>query len=275
MFAQFIADTERRAQSANPDSTTDYTAPDGLRYCGVCRHPKQARIRKPECMGGGEMVVTVTCECINRRNLAESEEKRRMECNSVRQRVFHGGIGAEQTFARDDGKNPDLTKLCRRYAEKFTLDSDWLLLYGVCDAGKSYMAAAVANELIDRGVSVIFTSIAEIQNRLWNTNDKAAVYDRLCACGLLVIDDMFAERDSDYMNEIRFEVIDGRYRSGRPAVITTNLTMSELQNPLTTARGRIISRLYERSIPVCCEGRARRKRQMNESAMERVRRLME
>ena len=48
---------------------------------------------------------------------------------------------------------------------------------------------------------------------------------------LLIIDDLGVERSTEYAMEQMFFVIDSRYRSRRPMIITTNLKLAELKNP--------------------------------------------
>lgn len=83
-------------------------------------------------------------------------------------------------------------------------------------------------------------------------NDLAASYkdrneyiSRLCSFPLLILDDFGMERGTEYGLEQVYNVIDSRYRSGKPLIVTTNLTLEELQNPEDTAHARIYDRLTE------------------------------
>ena len=62
---------------------------------------------------------------------------------------------------------------------------------------------------------------------------------------LLIIDDLGVERSTEYAMEQMFFVIDSRYRSRRPMIITTNLKLSELKNPPDLAHARIYDRILE------------------------------
>ena len=66
----------------------------------------------------------------------------------------------------------------------------------------------------------------------------------------LIIDNLGIERNSDFALEQVFNVIDSRYRSKKPLIITTNLTLSELNNAADIAHKRIYDRILERCIPV-------------------------
>ena len=55
--------------------------------------------------------------------------------------------------------------------------------------------------------------------------------------------------------EQMFFVIDSRYRSRRPMIITTNLKLSELKNPPDLAHARIYDRILERCAPILFDGK--------------------
>jgi DNA replication protein DnaC len=71
-----------------------------------------------------------------------------------------------------------------------------------------------------------------------------------------------------------YNVVDSRYRSGRPLIVTTNLTLDSLQNPEDTAHARIYDRLLEMCVPVRFTGGNFRKITAQEK-MERVKKMME
>lgn len=59
--------------------------------------------------------------------------------------------------------------------------------------------------------------------------------------------------------KIKFLIIDSRYRSRKPLIVTTNLTLTELKNPQDTAHARIYDRLLELCTPIACTGPSMRK----------------
>ena len=79
------------------------------------------------------------------------------------------------------------------------------------------------------------TEIAERQKRI----------DRLQHYSLLVIDDLGVERDTSYSVEQVYNVVDTRARSGKPVIITTNLSLKDLENPPSLAYKRIYDRVLE------------------------------
>lgn len=60
---------------------------------------------------------------------------------------------------------------------------------------------------------------------------------------MLIIDDLGVERSSEYALEQVYNVVDSRYLSRLPFIVTTNLTLNELKKPLDLARARIYDRI--------------------------------
>lgn len=78
------------------------------------------------------------------------------------------------------------------------------------------------------------TNFPTILNRLTGmfSEDRADFIASFNEYDLLIIDDLGVERSTEYAMEQMFFVIDSRYRSRRPMIITTNLKLSELKNRL-------------------------------------------
>lgn len=235
------------------DTNNDYTQ-DGILYCGNCHTPKQVRIMSA--------VLPCACKCVyekyeaERRAVQEREHAVQVERN--RKETFNIVAFARCTFANDDKANPELSKLCRNYASRFKPDSKGLILYGGTGVGKTFMAACIANHVLETGNTVKFTTVSEFESKLWETQGKAGLYDAYAKCGLLVIDDIGAERDNKYMTEILFNLVDRRLRAGKPMVVTTNLEPESIFRPAGLAYERIMSRILECCVPYRCNGGDRR-----------------
>ena len=104
------------------------------------------------------------------------------------------------------------------------------------------------------------TNFARLTNQIQGKfDDKQEYIDSLNRYTLLIIDDLGAERSSEFMQEMIFNIIDSRYRSGLPFIITTNLTADEIKKPQDVGRSRIYDRILERCHPVKVEGVSRRR----------------
>ena len=247
--------------ASNPILEGDYVK-DGLWYCGKCNTPKQCAVnflgvvKFPFCL----------CKCEKeKRDLAEQEVKRLEELRRIsetRKLGFPDDEMATWTFDKDDGANPEIMKIARNYVANFgkmQQRNKGLLLFGTVGTGKTFAACCIANALIDKGYSALVTNFARLANTLQGLREDRQDYiDKLNAVNLLVIDDLAAERQTEYMQETVFNIIDSRYRSGRPLIITTNLTADELKNPADISRKRIYSRLFEVCIPFEVKGMDRR-----------------
>ena len=236
---------------------------DGILYCGNCNTRKQVTIPM------GTTVVSVMCLCkckTAERDTQEEEERQRQEVERI-SRLRSQGIQDKAvqswTFANDDGRSPVMTakatKYCARWREMYK-ENIGLLCWGGVGTGKTYFAACIANTLLDDGVPVLMTNFPKIINALsgFHTEDKNAYIDSFDNYWLLIIDDLGAERQSEFAQEIVFSVIDARYKSGKPTIITTNMTLDDMKNPKTMMCERIYDRIREMCMPVKFEGESRR-----------------
>ena len=101
------------------------------------------------------------------------------------------------------------------------------------------------------------TNFPTILNRLSGTfgEERAAFLDSLGDYDLLIIDDLGVERNTEYAMEQMFSIIDSRYRSGKPLIVTTNLKLDELKRPPDLAHARIYDRILERCAPILFAGK--------------------
>ena len=93
---------------------------------------------------------------------------------------------------------------------------------------------------------------------------KQEYIDSLNRFQLVVIDDLSAERDTEFMNEQIFQIVDARYRARLPMIITTNLSIDEIKTANTINKQRVYDRVLERCHPIKVEGRSKRKAKIRE-----------
>ena len=236
----------------------DYTGEDGLLYCGKCRTPKQFRMDVPPLEG---RLLPHPCRCEQERldqEAAEQEARRyRQTVADLKRRGFTDPAMREWTFANDNDKCPQM-KHARFYVEHWdTMQEENIgyLLWGGVGTGKSYFAGCIANALMEQEVAVRMTNFALILNDLTASFEGRNEYiSRLCRAPLLILDDFGMERGTEYGLEQVYNVIDSRYRSRRPLIVTTNLSLQDLQHPQDTAHARIYDRLMEMCAPIRFSG---------------------
>jgi DNA replication protein DnaC len=226
-------------------------------YCPHCKElvPKleleilgQRKVVQPKCP------CEVKAEEEKLQRLVDAGEKREVEkrfaLSSLGDRfkdsTFHNfemRLGSEKSF-----------QMAYQYAQEFNeWGSDSLLIWGDYGNGKSHLAAAIANELNERGKIVIFQSVPELLERIrstFNKNSRESENEILTAlqmCHLLILDDIGAEKVTDWVQEALFRIIDKRYRKKKPILYTSNLKPSMLSDKLG---GRIYDRITETSLTI-------------------------
>ena len=265
--------------TATTAEAEDYTGEDGLLYCGKCHTPKEAYFAEGKtCFGRDRHPAECDCQKAQRleREAAEQRRKHLDTVEDLKRRGFTNPTMQEWTFANDNGKCPQMD-YAREYVECWELmkaENHGLILWGSVGTGKSYFAGCIANALMEREISVCMTNFALILNDLAaNYKDRNEYISRLCSFPLLILDDFGMERGTEYGLEQVYNVVDSRYRSGKPLIVTTNLTLEELQNPEDTAHARIYDRLTEMCCPVCITGENFRKAKA-QAKMERLKTLL-
>ena len=205
------------------------------------------------------------------REAMEREKANRIQ--QKRKRVFGSAQGLmDCTFDRDNGAVPQLA-WARQYVEhwpEMRRENMGLLFWGPAGTGKTFAAACIANALVDLEVGVRMITLGEALLNLFGMSgeDRIQYLDVLTTCGLLILDDFGVERRTPYAREQMYEIINRRYLSGRPMVVTTNLTLKELKNA-DRDDSRIHDRVLERCVPVCFDGTSLRQ----EKTAERVKRM--
>ena len=250
-----------------PRAENEYMGEDGLLHCSACHRNTQTVVE----VFGIRKTVRCICDCRKKELDARMEQERQEEQARQRRICFEETNMAGWTFGNDDRRNETLSNAMQNYVKHFTdfkKDGMGLLLYGPVGTGKTYYAAAIANALIDKGYKVKMTKFTTLANQLWNAENKQAFMNSLNRYSLLVIDDLGAERQSDYMKEQVFNVIDNRYMAGLPFVVTTNLTADEIKKPHEVGYQRIYDRVLERCHPIAVNGTSRRKQSVKESYHE-------
>ena len=142
-------------------------------------------------------------------------------------------------------------------------------MFGTVGTGKTFAAACIVNALIDKQYPCLMTNLPRVLNQLRGMRDGKQEYlDNLNRVTLLVIDDYTTEAATDYAKEVIHDLIDARYRSRLPLIVTTNYTGEQLKNCGDIFAGRLNSRLFEMCIPVEVNGEDRRKHILRDSYEE-------
>jgi DNA replication protein DnaC len=148
--------------------------------------------------------------------------------------------------------NPHVVREVRQYVRSVgdQLDAGRGLWFtGDVGTGKTTLAYLISTAAMEAGRTVAIYSLPRLLARIRRTYDSdpgeesyLAFFERLTAVDLLHIDDLGAEKRSDWVLEQLYALIDERYVSKRAVVVTTNLDQHELEEQIGP---RTVSRLVE------------------------------
>lgn len=263
---EIVEETLKKLATPAENAEEDYIGEDGLLYCGKCHMPKEAYFSQELAQRFGMKTHPKECDCQRKvREQAEvlREQSRHTEAvRSLKEQCFSERAMQEWNFQRDheDSKNTETARFYVKHWEKMKRDNIGLLFWGAVGTGKSFLAGCIANALLEQEIPVRMTNFEEVLNDLSsNFSEKNEYIKSLCRFPLLILDDFGMERGTEYGLEQIYAVIDGRYRSGKPLIVTTNLTLNELNNPRDTAHARIYDRLKEMCVPLNFSEESRRR----------------
>ncbi len=153
-------------------------------------------------------------------------------------------------------------EVCREWEDMRQRNIGYMVM-GPVGTGKSFFAGCVANALMEQGISVMMTNFSRILNEL--TKYHADKNEIIAGLGtpypLLIIDDLGIERNSEFALEMIYNVVDRRYCTRKPLIVTTNLSYQDMtRKDLDIEHQRIYSRLMEMCFPVIYQEKIRGRR---------------
>lgn len=135
---------------------------------------------------------------------------------------------------------------CIKYARSFSKKSPSLFFVGDTGLGKTHLSLAIAKTVLEKGYAVIYGSAQDLFRSMEKEHFGREKPDKdtlqaLLDCDLLVMDDLGAEFDSNYYTTCLYNIVNARLSAGRPTIISSNLTISQVQEKYSE---RIVSRLF-------------------------------
>ncbi len=130
-------------------------------------------------------------------------------------------------------------------------EGNGIWLHGGAGTGKTSLAMLISRTALEAGHSVAIYSMPRLLARIRRTYDAdsgeegyLAFFDRLSSVDLLHIDDLGAEKRTDWVLEQLYAIVDRRYEERRSIVVTTNMETDEL-------KGQIGERTVSRLLQMC------------------------
>ncbi len=129
----------------------------------------------------------------------------------------------------------------------------WLVFMGETGCGKTHLAAAIVNFRYEIGKPALFVVVPDFLDHLrsaFSPESKVSydqVFESVKTAPLLVLDDFGEQSTNPWVKEKLFQLINYRYNSRLPTVITTRLSLDEI---MAEVDGSISSRLVDRKVSV-------------------------
>lgn len=283
IFSEIFAGIMENAENGRSVKET-HRREDGLLYCDVCGEPLETEMPEEiKALFPGKKTRPRMCRCDREKADAEERiEKEQLAKNridAIRKDGLYSSLYESCTFDHDDRRDERASRIARNYVSHFREYSEGnagMMFWGGVGTGKSYLAACIANALIDRNYTVIMAPLQDIVADMtanYNAN-RDSILDRVETCDLLILDDLGVERGTDYMYEHVYDLINTRYLAKKPMIVTTNLSPQQLESDPDIRKVRIYDRIKENCQPIKVAGESRRKG-IAKGKAELFRRLLE
>ncbi len=222
--------------SAGADAPKSDTTPDAER-CPVCDGLGWVSRELP--LDHPDFGKLTPCVC--RAEELKSERFRRLQRYGQLEPFAHITfesleVEAAQTTANERrGPHADALAGARKYAAE---PDGWLVLHGPSGSGKTHIAAAVANDVIHRGVPALLISVPDFLDYLRGAYAPNAetpfdsLFEQVKDAPLLILDDLGVQSATPWAQEKLFQVLNQRFIERRPTVITLGRPLAEMDPQL-------------------------------------------
>ena len=225
----------------------------------------------PLCEDRGYLADGTLCKCYQQERIQNIIEQSGMSA-AMQQYRF------ENFYLDGFDKPEDIQKKvewCKQFARQIVNGTcnDSLFLRGDVGRGKTHLSSAIANAVLAGGKTVIYKRAADLFDMIRrykyeeSTQRWHEVLDQLISCDLLVIDDLGAERTTDFVTEQLVLLLEERNYRNKPWIINSNLKLSQIQDSYNT---RVSDRIMDRATAILLE---RPNSYRKEQAEQRMREL--
>ena len=187
----------------------------------------------PDCHDTG-YVGSEKCHCLRRRETAVLYDQSNLEMLAAD--ADFSSLSESYYTGEDLEHFRQARRTCERFVDEFDRVFRNLYLYGTVGTGKTMLSVCAARALIEKGKSVLYFSAASLFDRLadctFGSGTRDALRDftgDLYNCDLLIIDDLGTEFTNAFVASQLFSCISERELNRHPTIISTNLSLKEMQ----------------------------------------------
>ena len=222
---------------ANSDATSGIEdQPSILSDCPACRGAGFVYPLLPSGKPDYSRVVPCKCLCKTSNKNRQIVLEKYSNIGSLKRLTFDNLIPQGRSGC---GSSQQKFETAYNSAKEFAANPrGWLVLIGPSGCGKTHMAAAIANERINKGFPVFFITAADLLDHLRSAfnPDSEVTYDRLFEqvrnAPLLILDDLGAHNDKPWAKEKLDQLLNHRFNNELPTVITTTPPIEHLGDRL-------------------------------------------
>ena len=210
-----------------------------LRKHGLPEDYLEVKYSCPQCEDTG-VVGTRLCSCHIQllKDLAYEEAGKKSPLKICTFEEFRLSYYSDKKASSHDvsprEKMAEILSFCKEYAEDFDRNSPSILMEGRTGLGKTHLSLAIVGKVIEKGYSVLYNSaqnfFRELQNERFGKSGSSAFENMMLECDLLVIDDLGAEFSTTFTVSALYNIVNTRINTGLPTIISTNLTLTEIEN---------------------------------------------
>jgi DNA replication protein DnaC len=115
---------------------------------------------------------------------------------------------------------------------------------GKTGLGKTHLSLAIAARIIEKGFGVVYGSaqnlLRSVEMERFSKDSGTDALNSLLECDLLIVDDLGAEFQTSFTASAVYNIVNTRMLTGRPTIISTNMTTDELKSAYSD---KVVSRL--------------------------------
>ena len=238
--------------------TTLYTAkevaqPEALcEFCGT-----EKKYGKITMFGRTIYIAVLQCDCQEKQKLKleKIQKAKEREENIYRFKRYSNLSKKEFTF--ENWQHNQYTQLAEdcyqsymKFLKEYHLGSQGMIVFGKAGCGKTHLSIALATELANCGIKVIFKNVPALFEEIFDTFNNSEVktsdiINPIIQSDVVILDDLGAEKPSDFVRSKLYYIINALYNSNATVIVTSNLeNVSDLKDIIGF-------RAYDRLLEMC------------------------